>query len=240
MNSNIYDGSGTVPKSHSKRWQTLAVAIMVVFLMTPMAYAQFNGHNALGDFGLMSGSQPGPGFYAVPFYYRYSADKVINRNGDRITLSPDQPADIAVDALAALAWYVTDKKLLGANYSIMGYVQLVDVALEVPIAGLQSETGMTFGDFYLQPLNLGWHTRRADYTVGLGFYAPTGRYDVDGDDNVGMGMWTFELQAGATVFFDEAKSWHFATTAFYETHTEKKDTDIRVGDLLSKQIHPSE
>ena len=29
------------------------------------------------------------------------------------------------------------------------------------------------------------------------------------------------------------KSWNFATTAFYETHTKKKDTDIKVGDILT-------
>ena len=27
--------------------------------------AQMNGHNALGDFGVLSGSQPAPGFYAA-------------------------------------------------------------------------------------------------------------------------------------------------------------------------------
>jgi hypothetical protein len=46
-------------------------------------------------------------------------------------------------------------------------------------------------------------------------------------------MWSFEFFAGTTIYIDEAKSWHFATTAFYETHTEKKDTDIRVGDILT-------
>jgi hypothetical protein len=46
-------------------------------------------------------------------------------------------------------------------------------------------------------------------------------------------MWSFELFAGATFYFDEKKTWHFATTAFYETHTDKKDTDIDVGDILT-------
>ena len=31
-------------------------------------HAQFNGHNLRGDFGLRSGSQPDPGFYASAFY----------------------------------------------------------------------------------------------------------------------------------------------------------------------------
>ena len=52
-------------------------------------------------------------------------------------------------------------------------------------------------------------------------------------DNLGLGMWSFELFGGATVYFDQKKRWHFATMAFYETHTEKKDTDITVGDILT-------
>ena len=46
-------------------------------------------------------------------------------------------------------------------------------------------------------------------------------------------MWSFELFAGTTVYLDEAKSWHLATTAFFETHTEKEDTDIKVGNILT-------
>ena len=85
----------------------------------------------------------------------------------------------------------------------------------------------------MQPINLGWHNERADYMAGLGLYMPTGRYSPDGDDNLGSGMWSFELFAGATLYFDEAKSWSFAATGFYETHTEKQDIDQKVGDLLT-------
>ena len=46
-------------------------------------------------------------------------------------------------------------------------------------------------------------------------------------------MWSFEPYVGASVFFDEAKTWSFATIAGYETHTKKKDTDIKVGDILT-------
>ena len=63
--------------------------------------------------------------------------------------------------------------------------------------------------------------------------APTGSYDVDAPDNLGLGMWSFELFGGATWYLDAAKSWHFAAAAFYETHTEKEGTDIRVGDILT-------
>ncbi len=229
----VFDSNQTALKSNSMRWISLSVAIVLAFVLSSEARAQLNGHNTLGDFGVLSASLPDPGFYAAGFYNRYNADKVVNGNGDRVTFSPDMPGNITVNAFAGLLWYVSNKRILGANYSVMAVVALANAAVEVPIFGLQAETGTAFGDIYLRPLNLGWHTKRVDYTAGIGLFAPTGRYDVDAADNIGLGMWTFELFAGATVFFDEAKSWHFATTAFYETHTDKKDTEVRVGDILS-------
>jgi hypothetical protein len=46
-------------------------------------------------------------------------------------------------------------------------------------------------------------------------------------------MWSYELFGGTTVYFDEARSWHFATLASFETHGKKDNTNIRVGDLLT-------
>ncbi len=138
-----------------------------------------------------------------------------------------------MNALSGFLTYVSDAKIFGANYAAMAAVGFANVTLSVPILGLEEPTGTAMTDIYLQPINLGWHTERADFTAGVGVFVPVGRYDVDADDNVGLGMWSFELFGGATVFFDEARSWHLATTAFYETHTDKKDADSRVGDILS-------
>ena len=211
----------------------IAAAISLALLPAPEAQAQLSGHNTLGDFGLMSGSQPAPGFYATGFYYRYGTSKVSNRNGERVSFSPEEPGEITVNALAGLLWYVSDVKILGANYGVVAVAQFANAALEASIFGLEQTTGVSLGDLYLQPINLGWHTNHADFTAGVGLFMPSGRYEQDGSDNVGLGMWSFELYAGTTVFFDEEKSWHLATTAFYETHTEKKDSDIEVGDILS-------
>ena len=46
-------------------------------------------------------------------------------------------------------------------------------------------------------------------------------------------MWSIELYGGTTVFLDNARSLHFATTAYFETHTDKEDSDVRVGNLLT-------
>jgi hypothetical protein len=96
-----------------------------------------------------------------------------------------------------------------------------------------NEAARGFNDMYVVPLYLGWHTPRADFVAGYGFYAPTGRYEAGADDNVGLGMWSHEIQGGTTVYLDPGKKSSAATTAFLEMHSNKKDQDLKVGNLLT-------
>jgi hypothetical protein len=180
---------------------------------------------------MMSGSQPAPGFYFAPVYARYDADTIRDRFGE--PLLPDVPGSLDTNAYVLGAWYVSQFKILGANCGFMFFPGFTDNKLEVPILDIDDRVDTGFTDLYFSPINLGWHTDQADFTAGLGVYAPTGRFDPEASDNRGLGMWTFEPYLGTTLYFDEAKSWHFATTAFYEMHTEKKDTEIKVGDILT-------
>jgi hypothetical protein len=205
----------------------LGVALM---FCASQARAQLLGHNTPGDFGLQSGSQAPPGIYLVaPLYVRYDADTL--RNG----LGNQSPAEtkVSMNAYVFGATWVSNTKVLGANYSLQLYLPLTNNALEAPILGLDQSTDTGLTDVYLQPINLGWHTKNADLIAGVGIFAPTGRYELGADDNLGLGMWSFEVFGGTTFFFDEAKSWHVATTAFYETHTKKAGSDVRVGDILT-------
>ena len=87
----------------------------------------------------------------------------------------------------------------------------------------------------LRPIDLGWHTPRADVTAGFQLYAPTGRYERGGSENIGKGVWTYEPFVGTTVYFDEKRTLSLATTAYWEIHGNKKDTDVKVGQILSLQ-----
>ena len=194
------------------------------------AEAQFLGHNTPGDFGLQSGSQAPPGLYLIaPLYVRYDSDTLRNGLGNALPAE----TEINVNAYVFGVTWVSNAKVLGANYSFQFYLPFTNNALEAPILGIDQSTDTGLTDLYVQPINLGWHTKNADFIAGLGIFAPTGRYESGADDNLGLGMWSFELFGGATFFFDEAKSWHVATTAFYETHTEKEGSDVRVGDILT-------
>ncbi len=212
---------------------TAILLVSVLSLHGQQALAGFAGHNTKGDYGLQSGSQLPPGMYLYPMYYRYDGSDLINRDGDSIRIDPEGRGSLDVNAYVLGILWVSESKIFGGNYSFQIYPGFTDNTLEVPILGLDESVSTGFTDLYIQPINLGWQTDRADFTAGLGVYAPTGNYEPGGSENRGLGMWSFELFAGTTIYFDEPRTWHFATTAWYETHTEKKDTNIRVGDILT-------
>ena len=205
-----------------------------MFLIFPgTSQAQLLGANFPGDYGLSSATQPPPGFWLSGVYVRYDGDKIVDKNGDSIAMDPDELGELDVNAYVFGGWYVTNATLFGGNYGFMIFPNWSDNTLESPILGLTNKSGTSFGDLYVQPFNLGWHKDQADYLFGIGVYAPTGRYTYGANDNTGLGMWTLEFSAGTTQYFDEAKSWNFAATAFFETHSEKNDTDQKVGNILT-------
>lgn len=218
-----------------KYLSVLAIVIGLLVTIQPIAvYGSFSGHNTKGDLGLQSGSQPAPGFYAIaPMYYRYDADTLRDSSGNAISPDPSDRGSLTANAyIFGLIW-VSEYQIFGGNYSFQIYPAFTDNALEAPLFGLNDGVSTGLADLYFQPINLGWHTERADFTAGIGIYAPTGEYEIGGSDNRGLGMWTFEVFAGSTVYLDDAKSWHIATTAFYETHTDKDGSDVIVGDILT-------
>ena len=218
-----------------KRLALLATALGLTLLLAVPAQAQLNGSHTLGDFGVQSGSQPQPGFYAALFYLRYDADTIKDADGNVVRLSPSAPGSIGVAAVAPLAWYVSKAKVLGANYGAMVVVPLANASIEAPAFALGETVDTSVSDLLIRPLDLGWHSARADVTTGLQLYAPTGRYERGGSDNIGKGMWTYEPFVGTTVYFDEKRTVSLATTAYWELHGNKKDTDVKVGQILTLQ-----
>jgi len=206
-----------------------ALAVLVAVLAATAGHAQLNGHNLRGDYGLMAGSQPPPGIWVGLLYPNIDIDTLRNRDGDEI------PSDLQIDyhAIAPYMWWVSKTKILGGNYSIFVAPFWANSSLEAPVLGVDSTTGTGFGDLYVQPIVLGWHKERADYLVGLGVNVPTGRYEVDGEDNIGLGMWAYEAFGGATFYLNQAKTWNLAAVAFYATHSSKEGSNQKVGDLLT-------
>lgn len=206
------------------------VALLSSLVLAPPAFAQYMPSNFHGDFGVNSGTQAGPGLYvAIPFA-QWNADNIKDADGNTVLGGQFQGIDIR--AVFPTIVVVTSKKVLGANYGFMVAPPFSTIRPER--ADLEPfEPGWGFNDTYVVPLHLGWHTPRADFVAAYGFFAPTGRYHAGASDNVGLGMWSHELQGGTTVFLDSAMKFSAATTAFLEMHSNKKDQDLKVGTLLT-------
>jgi len=114
----------------------------------------------------------------------------------------------------------------------MAAFPVVNVVIDFPRLDFGPQS-YGYSDTYVQPLNLGWQTPRADFLAGYAFSAPTGKYEAGGDGNRGKGFWSHELTFGSTAYLDPARTWHIATTGYYELHTSRKGDDVQVGDILT-------
>jgi hypothetical protein len=119
------------------RRPTMCVVAAGLVMLAAPAHAQLNGSHTLGDFGVQSGSQPQPGFYAAPFYLRYDTDTIKDADGNVVRLSPSAPGSLAVSAVAPLAWYVSKARILGANYGAMVVLPFANASIEAPRWGRQ-------------------------------------------------------------------------------------------------------
>jgi hypothetical protein len=192
------------------------------------AFAQLKGHYIPGFTGLENGSQPPPSVsVAVPIYF-YPTDTIKDDDGNPFGAHPSITASFTGAALAL----VTNAKLFGGHVG----VQVIPVAFiksRIESASLDVPGSVAFTDIYIQPVWLGWHTTRADYTVGWGFFAPTGKWEAGSTDNAGLGMWSNDFQAGTTVHLDDAHAWTTSVLTTYEIHSTKTDSTLKAGDLLT-------
>lgn len=205
-------------------------AALVLCLSSGEARAQLNGHNLKGDYGVGSGTMAPPGTYASWLFVNYDTDTIRNRDGDQLNTQ----GSIGVNASLPVVSWVSKPVIAGASYSFLITLPFLTNALDAPVFGLENlETGLGVSDLYLQPFNLGWRKPRVDYLVGTGLYLPTGNYEDGADDNTGLGMTTFELYGGATAYLNEGKNITASALASWETHSEKEDSDTKVGQLLT-------
>ena len=222
--------------------RTAALAVLVTMATTAPAQAQLNGENLLGDMGVKSGSQPEPGLYVSSIFYRYRTDSLKDGNGRSVDADPTGQGTQAINAAVPLVYYVMPKKVFGAHFATMAVLPIANGGLEAPGLGLSETASTGLSDLYVMPAQLGWHFNQADVIAGVAFFAPTGRYSAGASDNLGKGMWSYEVSAGGTLYLDRQRSFSLATSAYWETHSKKAGavhvenvtlTDVKVGDLLT-------
>ncbi len=207
-------------------FSTVIIAVLLA-IGGSKSYAQLKGVHLLGDNGLNAGTQPAPSVVvAVPLYW-YDTKDLYNGSGDKVSTSPN----VTTFLTGIGGSLVTPWKILNANYGASLLVSLVKNNIEG--SKINENGSIAFSDIYVQPIQLGWHTKKADFTAGYALYIPSGKFSAGADDNSGLGMWGHEFSAGTTFYFDKAKTFNLSTTAYYELHSKKRGTDDKVGNILT-------
>ena len=203
----------------------LSLAIFAAFaLLCAPANAQELGAVLRSDMGLKSGTQMAPGFYfTMPLYYNADYSSVRGPNGNAL---PGQ-VSTELDLIIPVFTVTTKWKLLGGYYGFKVAEPFSNQALASTLVPIYKGNNYGFGDLYVVPIIMGWHTKRLDYLADFGFHAPTG---------VGirsLDMWTYELSFGTTYYLDGGKKWSASGNATLEIHSVKNNSDILVGDFLT-------
>jgi hypothetical protein len=165
-------------------------------------------------------------YVAIPLWF-YTADAVKDREGDELLTGT---LDAAV--FGAALNVVTTRKLLGANYGFLVVLPWANNRVQ-GVEDFDSNPGAGLTDMFIQPIVLGWHRPRADVTAAYVLYLPTGRYEDGASNNTGLGMWAQEFLVGTTVYLNESRTLHAATTATFDFQSAKEDSNTKVGSILN-------
>ena len=167
--------------------------------------------------------------------YAYHSSQIKDRHGD--TLPTNDSATIwAIPILNA--WYVSPFKILGANYGADLSLWLSSSQFDFPRFNV-SQSSFGYGDMFVKPVELGWHTPFVDAMTGFALWIPTGTYTPGGNDNSGQGQWGFEFSAGGTAWFDRDHHFNFGTKIYYDIYTPRRgtfgpsQTQLHTGNILT-------
>lgn len=208
--------------------QVVKLIFSLIIISDYAGYAQLKGGHLLGAMGIQSGSQaPVQSLSLYLPRYLYNTSSLRNADGDKSTANPDLNMFLSglVDS------YVTDFKILGANYGAGILLPFTSNTIQGNF--IDSKSSFAFSDIYLQPLQLGWHFKKSDFVFSYQVFLPAGKYKMEGDNNSGLGTIINEFSAGTTLFFNETKTIHFSVLGSYEMNGKKKNTEIKTGDILS-------
>src|SRR5271169_783701 len=200
------------------------------------SFAQQKGQWVPGQFGLNAGVLPEPGITYANLALNYSSGRLNDSNGNRLTQNVTGTYSFWVDE--NIFYYVPKQKFLGGYF--MPYVALnyANGELVANITGTSLSSGgggSGFADMYVQPLNLGWHLKRADVDVGYAFSAPTGRYTAGASDNVGSGYWGNNITSGSTFYITKNKGTSANLSTDWEIHGQKAGTNETPGQAFTDE-----
>jgi hypothetical protein len=223
-------------------------------------YAQ-SGHFSPGAEQIRDYILGGPGT-SISFYnYWYTSNRYNDNQGNKansVLVGPDgkDTLDANVDfknySLSPEFTWISKFKGSNIKYSAVIQPTLATASIGAALKTVhpdgfgarQSEVGM--GDLFVQPFGLGLTKSHWDFAIGYSFYAPTGKYNIDSanlpvsgmvkivaPDNIGLGYWTNQFQAGVAWYPWPDQRLAFVSALTYEINGNQKGFDLTPGQNLS-------
>jgi hypothetical protein len=219
------------------------VLLTGVFLsLTSGLHAQtppFTSHYVPGVEGIKGASLPPPGFYLRDYNAFYTTDRLNQPNGHNTGMN----VDAVVYANVIRGIWVSNWQILGGNFFMDALVpfQYADVKL-----GSWNDSHAGLGDICLEPAGVSWHGAQWDAALAYALYLPTGDSSPPPfSAKPGKGFWGHMITAGATLYFDQEKTWALSLLNRYEINERDGDTHITPGNQwtlewgISKSLKPT-
>lgn len=192
------------------------ITLAAVALATAMS-ASAGGHYVPGVEGIQAASVPPPGTYYLGYMVDYNIEQ-FKAPGSSTDL-PGHNTGTVVALANRVAW-ISNHKVLGADYGMETIVPVIGTSLTINAASIsESQTG--FGDVYFGPLVLGWHGANWDAVAAAGIWLDTATSSTPAA--AGKGFKSTMLTGGGTYYFDAAKTISGSALMRYEINTEKSN-----------------
>jgi hypothetical protein len=211
------------------------------------------GHYMPGFLSIRDFADPAPasGLIVLDYNIYQYGDKFYGSNGEEIKQIGNINLNSDVDGYFnnPFLLYASKKKILGATYFGGVSVPYITVNTNLAFARIGNITGNErsgnvsgqvsgFSDLNVLPLYLSWAKPSFNITAGYMFYAPTGKFELGGNDNTGLGYWSNVFQTFGYWYPQKtdgkpSKALAVMIGATYEITGEIKDSDVNPGDRFS-------
>lgn len=182
-----------------------------------------------GAEGVMAGALPPPGMYYLNYLTHYSADRLNDKDGNRVQFIPGVNADFHVNVTANVMrpLYMTGVQVAGGTLGFYTIIPLVDLSatLTTP-GGTLTRTKSGLGDISVGSL-LAWHGKNWHTAAGIDLTMPTGQYDKTQVFNIGRNYWTIQPILAGTILTDDGLE--LSAKVMYDINTENSDSNYTSG-----------
>ncbi len=246
-----------------RRTVSFGFVILIAAVATMTAYASEIGHFSAGVPNLRDMVVPAPGFYATAYNYAYTTDRLNDADGNKIdsvtlgggilpAVELDLKVDVSAYVLAVPVIWVTNQKVLGAQYGAYFTPAFTNSSINGALSSASGVGGsisagqFNIGDIFVQPVWLGWHGKHYDVAYGYGFYVPAGKYrtktvtvpvigpvKTESPDNTGLGFWTNQNQGAVYLYPWADKRLAIENVLTWEIHRKKRGFDLTPGQTLT-------